>query len=286
MCNIQKETVERQLNENIDSISLLKETSCSFLYYVKGKKEYVLKKTKKESIGEEFDNHKKVYECWFGEKENLGFKIPEVYLLDTDKKFYLMEYIKNGLNLLEVLFQGKDDVGEIFRRAGECVNQYHSLATRYLTDNKESILVHNTIRQLLDRKAANKIRKCLDDFADDTYRIIFKDFTLSNIVFDQSSNVYFIDFQKIHYYAPLYYDLARFIDTGRVFSLVRKPSFFLLNFNKINRALNSFLEGYSNALDKACLKKMQYLHRAEHIQMKANMSKLDSMVLKLIYLIV
>ena len=51
MCNIQKETVERQLNENIDSISLLKETSCSFLYYVKGKKEYVLKKLRKKASG-------------------------------------------------------------------------------------------------------------------------------------------------------------------------------------------------------------------------------------------
>ena len=281
-----KNVIENLLGEQIDTISLLKETSCSLLYYVRAKRQYLLKKSKKESIHEEFDNHKRIYECWLKEKENLGFRIPEVYLLDAGKKFYLMEYIESGLNLLEALFQNKDNTNEIFKRAGECVNQYHNLATKYLSQNKESMLEHDTIKQLLDDRGANKIRKTLDDFDDDTYRIIFKDFTLSNIVLDGNNNIYFLDFQKIYYYAPFYYDLARFIDTGRVFSLVRRPLFFLLNFSKINRALNSFLDGYSDALDKTPLKKMQYLHRAEHIRMKANISKLDSMILKLIYCIV
>ena len=281
-----KNVIENLLGEQIDTISLLKETSRSLLYYVRAKRQYLLKKSKKESIRQEFDNHKRIYECWIKEKENLRFRIPEVYLLDAGKKFYLMEYIESGLNLLEALFQNKDNTNEIFKRAGECVNQYHNLVTKYLSQNKESMLDHDTIKQLLDDRGANKIRKTLDDFDDDTYRIIFKDFTLSNIVLDKDNNIYFLDFQKIYYYAPFYYDLARFIDTGRVFSLVRRPLFFLLNFSKINRALNSFLDGYSDALDKTPLKKMQYLHRAEHIRMKANISKLDSMILRLIYCIV
>ena len=283
MCNMEKAEIETRLNEQIDSITLLKETNCSFLYYTRGKREYVLKKSKEENISEEFDNHRKIYECWFREKENLRFKIPEIYFLSSDRKFYLMEYIENGISILDVLLRGKNDINELFRRAGECINQYHWLVTKYLAENKRSMLVHNTIRLILDGKAGNKIRRCLDEFGDDTYKIIFKDFTPSNIVLDQNKNVYFLDFQKIYYYAPFYYDLARFIDTGKVFSLVHKPLFFLLNSSKIDDALKSFLDGYDSRLDKACLKRMHYVHRKEHIQMKLNKNWFDSIILRIIY---
>ena len=221
-----KNQIENLLGEQIDNISLLKETSRSFLYHVKAKREYLLKKSKKESILEEFDNHKRIYECWLKEKENLRFRIPEVYLLDAGEKFYLMEYIESGLNLLEVLFQDRDNTNQIFKVAGECVNQYHNLATKYLLQDKESILKHDTVKQLLNSGLARKIRKILDGFADNTYRIIFKDFTLSNIVLDKDNNIYFLDFQKIYYYAPFYYDLARFIDTGRVLASSAGRCFF------------------------------------------------------------
>ena len=286
MHDIAKETIEKQLNEKIDSITLLKETSCSFLYHIKAKKEYVLKKSKSQSISEEFNNHKKIYECRLREKGNLDFKVPEVYFLADDEKFYVMEYIRGAGNLLEILLQNKDGAGEVFRRAGECMNQYHALTTKYLIDDKQSMLVHDTIKQLLDSKAADKVRAFLDSFGEDTYRIIFKDFTLSNIVLDDNNNIYFTDFQKIYYYAPFYYDLARFIDTGKVFALVKKPLFFLLNCGKINSILNSFLDGYNPGLDRELLKKMQWLHRAEHIQMKANRSRRDALILKLIYCII
>ena len=246
----------------------------------------MLKKSKTRSIEEDFENHKKVYELWRREKENFGFKIPEIHFLSSDKKSYLMQYIAGAVNLLEVLLGGRDDTDEIFSRAGKCVNQYHSFATKHLARNKEDMLVHNTVAQLLHGRKAHKIRRCLDGFDTDTYRIIFKDLTLSNIVLAESSDIYFLDFQKIYYYAPFYYDLARFIDTGKVFSLVRRPLFFLLNFSRINGALKNFLDGYGSEVDEAYLKRMQYMHRAEHIRMKANKSKLDSMVLKLIYSII
>jgi Ser/Thr protein kinase RdoA (MazF antagonist) len=158
--------------------------------------------------------------------------------------------------------------------------------TKHLAWNKEDMLVHDTAGQLLDGRKGRRIKRSLDEFDDDSYRIIFKDLTLSNIVLAESGDIYFLDFQKIYYYAPFYYDLARFIDTGKVFSLVRRPLFFLLNFSSINCALKSFLDGYGGGVDEARLKMMQYLHRVKHIQIKANKSKLDSLILKLIYYII
>ena len=286
MCNIEKKAIEKQLNEKIGRVVLLKETSCSFLYHVRADKQYVLKKSKAESIEKEFENHKKVYELWQREKGNFGFKVPEIYFLSSDKKSYLMQYIKGGVNLLEVLFRGRDDTNEIFGRVGRCVNQYHNFATEHLAESREDMLVHDTVRQLLNGRRARKIRRCLDEFGDDTYRIIFKDFTFSNIVLAQSGDIYFLDFQNIYYYAPFYYDLARFVDTAKVFTLVRRPFFFLFNISRINCALKSFLNGYGDGIDQACLRRMQRVHRAEHIQMKANKNKFDSIILTLIYCLI
>ncbi len=280
---VNTQQIETQLGERINTISLLKETSCSLLYCVETERKYVWKTTKQQAIEKEFDNHRKIYECQLREKDKLNFRIPQVYFLSGDRKSYLMEYIEGGTNLLDVLLQNRDDTSNVFRRTGRCLRQYHDLATKYLTKDKESILTHNTIKQLLDRRAGRKIKSCLDDFGQDSYRIIFKDFTLSNVVLDKSNNIYFLDFQNIYYYAPLYYDLARFIDTTKVFALVRRPLFFLLNRRSVSLALENFLEGYDDTLNKAQLKRMQYLHRREHIQMKANKSKPDSIILKLIY---
>ncbi len=280
---INTQQIETQLGEVINTVSLLKETSCSSLYCVETERKYIWKTSKKQSIEKEFDNHRKIYECQLREKDKLNFRIPKTYFLSSDRKSYLMEYIEGGVNLLDVLLQNRVETADVFRRTGRCLRQYHNLATKYLTKDKENILTHNTIKQLLGKGAGCKIKSCLDGFGEDSYRIIFKDFTLSNVVLDKSDNIYFLDFQNIHYYAPLYYDLARFIDTTRVFALVRRPLFFLLNCRSVNLALESFLDGYDDTLDKTRLKRMQYLHRREHIQMKANKSKLDSTILKLIY---
>jgi len=275
--------IETQLGERINTISLLKETSCSLLYCVETERKYVWKTTKQKTIEKEFDNHRKIFECRLGEKDKPGFGIPKIYFLSGDRKSYLMEYIEGGTNLLDVLLQNRADTGDLFRRTGRCLRQYHNLATKYLAKEKENILTHNTIKQLLDKRGGYKIRGCLDSFSQDSYRIIFKDFTLSNVVLDKNNNIYFLDFQNIYYYAPFYYDLARFIDTTRVFALVRRALFFLLNRRSVNLALEGFLGGYDDTLNKVQLKRMQYLHRREHIQMKANKSKLDSTILKLIY---
>jgi len=277
--------VEKKLGEAISHVTLLRETSCSFLYCLEGDKKYVLKQSKKADISHEFQNHQIIYECWAKDKENLDFKVPQVYFLSDGRDFYLMEYIDGAVNLLDVLFQHHHDRDEIFRRAGVCLRQYHGLTTRYLLEKRKSIFVHNTVEQLLNSKSAEKLKSWLNEFDEQTYRIIFKDFTFSNLALDRSGQLYFIDFQNIYYYAPFYYDLARFIDTFKVFALVRRPGFSLLNRGKIRSALESFVQGYDTKLDRGQLKTMQQFHRAEHIQMKAAKDKFGALVLRLIYCI-
>jgi hypothetical protein len=280
---MENEQIETKLGEKINTVTLIKETSCSFIYHIKTNREYVLKKTKSETIEREFDNHEKMYGLWFAEKKNLSFRIPEIFFLNEDKKAYLMEYISDGKNLLEILLQKRIDTVDVFYKTGACLNQYHGLATKYLAADRQNINEHNTIKQLLNSRLKNKVTTCLDIFSTDTYRTIFKDFSPSNIVADNKGNIYFLDFQNLHYYAPFYYDLARFIDTTKAFTLVRKPIFYMRNFPSINKALNSFLDGYGVKIDNLLLKKMQYLHRKEHIRMKANKSNLDATILRLIY---
>jgi len=277
----EKQVIETRLGEKIDSVSLLGKTSCSFLYRLKGSKEYVLKQSIKGDISHEFQNHQTIYDCWA--KESLDFRVPQVYFLSDRKDYYLMEYIDEAINLLEVMFQNRSDRDDIFHRAGTCLSQYHALTTKYLIENQKSIFLHNTVEQLLNSKYSEKMKRLIDKFDEQTYRIIFKDFTFSNLALDRSGQLYFIDFQNIYYYAPFYYDLARFIDTFKVFALVRKPVSFPFNCDRINVALESFLQGYDEKLDRQQLKTMQQFHRAEHIQMKVAKDKLGALVLKLIY---
>ncbi len=281
-----KEEIEQQLNEKILSFDLLKETDCSFLYLVAGEKRYVLKLNKKGNIGAEYDNHRRIYECWKEEKHNLTFKIPQTYFLSTDKTFYVMEYIKNGINLLEVLFQNRNDTDNLFRKTGRCLKQYHDLATKYLYENRQSFLEHNTVKQILKTHKGPMLKKILNYFDDDSYRIIFKDFKPTNVVIGEKDDLYFLDFQKIYYYAPFYYDLTRFVDAAEIFSIVKKPVFSLLNFAKIKKAMKSFLQGYEGDIDESSLKKMQIFHRQEHFQMKKNKNRLNAIVLKLLYWII
>jgi len=281
-----KALVEKELHDKIELMVLLKQTSCSVLYYLKGTKEYVLKNSRTKDINEEFNNHKEVYDCWFENRHTLEFRVPELYCLAADGSFYVMEYINDGLNLLDILLGNRPDTQEIFRRAGLCLNQYHRLMTDCVADKKQSILSHDTVSQLLTVRKGERVRQCLASFPTESYRIIFKDFTPTNVVVDAENRIYFLDFQKIYYYAPFYYDLARLIDTAHVFALVRRPRYYLSNIGRIRRVLECFLEGYGEPVEAKWLAEMQWLHRAEHVQMKANKDKFGSIVLRLIYCLI
>lgn len=277
-----REEIEKQLNEKLSSIRLLRETDCSFLFQINAKRNYVLKKSKSRDINQEFSNHKIIYRCWSEEKDNLAFKIPALIFQTADKKAYLMEYI-DGANLLDMLLKNGERTAGIFKRVGKCLCQYHRLVTKYLDEKKIDITEHPAVKRLLEGPKAEKLNSCLRLFDRDSYRILLKDFTPSNIVIHKNNDIYLVDFQTIYYSAPLYYDLARFIDTTRVFTLVRRPLYFLLGYRKLNRILDGFLEGYGKDPDPAHLRAMQRFHRAEHILSKLDNHKLDAMMLKLIY---
>jgi tRNA A-37 threonylcarbamoyl transferase component Bud32 len=277
-----REEIEKRLNEQISSISLLKETSCSLLFHIKANKEYVLKETKSQNINEEFLNHKTIYDCWAEEKQDLDFRIPALFLKTADEKAYLMEYI-DGTNLFDLLLRNSDNATDAFRLVGESLHQYHQFATRCLVANRADLQNHNSIRQILKSRRGKKFRRILNSFDNQCYRTILKDVTASNILLDKNNHIYLVDFQKIFYYAPFYYDLARFIDTTKVFCLVKKPMFYAAHYRTIQKALNNFIKGYDQSLDFSCLDKMHLLHRAEHIQMKANCSIVNAFILKLIY---
>ncbi len=273
------------MNERISSISLFRETSCSLLFRVRAGKEYVLKKAKRKNINHEFLNHKTIYHCWLDSKEKLDFKIPALFLQTADKKAYLMEYI-DGVNLLDMLLKNNDKAAEVFKLVGKCLHQYHRLATRRLAEKKIDITEHPAVKKLLEGPKAEQLKNYLSLFKQDSYRILLKDFTPSNILVHKNNDIYLVDFQNIYYSAPLYYDLARFIDTTKVFTLVRRPLHFLLRHRRLTRILDGFLEGYGEKLDPAHLRAMQRFHRAEHILSKLDNEKLDAMILKLIYCLI
>jgi hypothetical protein len=118
----------------------------------------------------------------------------------------------------------------------------------------------------------------------DRFGIIYKDFTPSNIVVDLQGTMYFLDIQDDFYRAPLAYDWARFIDTTKVFSIVRKPSM-IFSFDLVKRAVNAFLEGYGGAADEY-FQSIQFVHRTEHVHIKITKTRMRGIILKLLYMIV
>ncbi len=277
---------EKRLNEKFSEAVLLKETSCSFLYRLSGKKQYLLKKGKTEEFTDEYENHKIIYELWNAEKDYLDFKIPELYFVCDEEQFYVMEFISQGTDLQKLLQQDLDKAKNAFRRTGDCLRQYHDLTTRRLSHSKENIFDYKHMVQLFQRGYRNEIMDVFDQFEEGDYRIVHNDFKPSNVVLDSNGNIYFLDFNQIYFYAPFHYDLIRFIDTAKVFALINAPARYMFDARKINATLEVFLQGYSGNIDRTLLKKMAEVRRKEHIQMKLNYRWLDAAVLKIIYYLI
>ena len=275
--------IDTQLQERIEALSPLKETSCSRLYLARGRQTYVVKQAKKENIRQEYDNHRTVYDCWRQEADHVDFRVPETYCISEDQTYYVMAYIEGAKNLNDLLRQDLEDIRKPFAEVGVSLRQYHRVMTDHLGQDPENILSHDTMEQLLGRERAARLLADFATFNEETYRVIFKDVTASNILLGGDGRVYFIDFQHIRYWAPLYYDLARFIDTTQALTLVHRPLFFLKERHKINSVLRCFLDGYNGEFNEADLRRMQGVHRREHIQMKRKHGWLDAVVLSLIY---
>jgi hypothetical protein len=282
----QREFVHQSVGEKTERCLLINETACSWLWLISGQSKYILKINKKNNIKEEYENHKTIYDLWSQNESGLDFQIPKPYAIGNNYQEYIMDYVEEGQNLLEILFRNDHRADNIFLRTGQCLCQFHELTTRGLINAKQDLLLHNSIAKILKKKKGKKLKKLLGEFSNNTNKVIFKDFKPSNVVVDKNNKIYFLDFQKIYYYAPFYYDLARFIDTTKIFAIVKKPLFSLSNRRYINSAIQSFLIGYGDGIVLGDLKKMQKLHRSEHICMKRNINIFDSIVLKFLYWLV
>ena len=108
---------EENLDETVKESRLLMETGPSRIYLVAGKRQYILKETKRIALNNQFATHKKVFRAWYDRRDTLAFKIPEPFLLGPEGKFIFMEYI-DGDNLLKGLVSGKDNIEDIRRATG------------------------------------------------------------------------------------------------------------------------------------------------------------------------
>ena len=51
------------------------------------------------------------------------------------------------------------------------------------------------------------------------------------------TEIFFLDVQEAFYFGPFYYDLSRFIDTTKVFSIIKNPLCVLGGYNRVRRAV-------------------------------------------------
>ena len=92
-----------------------------------------------------------------------------------------------------------------------------------------------------------------------------------------------MDVQEDFYGGPFYYELARFVDTTLVFSIVRNLRQVWTCYPAARRAAAAFLAGYGNTVDETLLKSMQSVHRWEHVHIKQTVTPRRALVLKVLY---
>ncbi len=274
--------IEARFKETIEDVRLLTETKPSRLFHLCGNRHYVLKQTKRVPLQRQFNNHKTVYDQWLTRRDRLEFRIPEPLLLGPDGRFILMEYIE-GANLLTRLVTEEPGFEALFSQVGRGLRQYHDLMTGAMKEGVQDLREYEYMADLLRQPGGSVIDDCLDDFPPNTQTVLFKDFTSANVVVSEAGHIYFLDIQEAFYTGPFYYDLARFIDTAMVFSIVRKPSRMLPAMSPMRRAVQAFLTGYGTEVDCAWLKRMQGIHRKEHVYIKKTVTPLHALVLKILY---
>lgn len=279
------QNIEVGLDEDIHGHHLLTETYPSRIFVLQGQRDYLLKQTRTIPLGKQFANHKRIYDVWFPRRDELEFKIPKPYLLGPDNDYIVMEYV-NGENLLTQLIQGREDIVTLYRRTGQSLRQYHALATEAFAPMAEPLIRYGYLVELLAKRAGRQIEERLDAFPVDTHRVLFKDFTAANIAVTQTGDIYFLDLQDVFYTGPLYYDLSRFIDTTKVFSIVRNPLCLLRGYGRVREALDAFVQGYGSESDPELLTKMATIHRQEQIYIKTTKTWVRGLVLRLLFSVI
>jgi hypothetical protein len=279
------QNIEARLHETIHGHHLLTETYPSRIFVLHGQRDYLLKLTRTIPLGKQFANHKRIYDVWVDQKDSLGFRIPKPYLLGPDDDYIVMEYV-NGDNLLNQVIQGRDDIVDVYRRTGQSLRQYHTLATQAFRDMAEPLIQYGYLAELRLRRAGRHVVERLEAFSSDSQRVLFKDFTPANIAVTQAGDIYFLDLQDVFYAGPLYYDLSRFMDTTKVFSIVRNPLCLLRGYGRIRQALDAFIQGYGSEIDPEALTRMAYIHRQEQIYIKTTKTWIRGLVLRLLFTVI
>jgi len=185
---------------------------------------------------------------------------------------------------LNKLLRQREAAIELFHRTGRALCQYHELAQKAFSHEAVDLRECDSMKELLKGKKGSVVEAALNRIPPKNTGVIFKDFTPSNVVINDSGQIYFIDIQEQFYRAPLAYDWARFMDTLRIFGLVRKPSM-LRFFSLIRQAEEAFLRGYGGTRD-LYFKDIQYVHRMEHVHIKITKTPLRGVILKLLYAMV
>ncbi len=250
---------------------------------------YIIKQSLNGSIIKDYKNHELVYQIWNRVKGDVDFIIPEPLFCDVDSKYYIMEFISDANNLQDiVLNDDSTNLEDSFNRIGKVLYQYHHFMTLHLLSKREEFEGHNTLKSVLTSRKKGIFINLMNHFDESMYSIIFKDFKPSNILIDLNDKIYLIDFQNIYYYAPFYYDLARFIDSLKVFTFFKSPMFYFLNRKRINRFIECFTKGYSESkIDIKLLNDARKIHQMEHIFMKKDKGhNMKAFILEIFYSVV
>jgi len=249
------EELEENLNMEIECINLIKKTDSSSIYLLMNKNmKYILKRSLNGNIIKDYRNHEAVYKIWESCKKDINFIIPA----NLEKQF---------------------------NHVGNVLYQYHHCMTLHVLSKRKEFTEHNTLKSVLSSKKKKMFRDLLGHFDRGTYTIIFKDFKPSNVLIDKNNKIYLIDFQNIHYCAPFYYDIARFIDSLEVSTLFKSPLFYFLNRRRLNRFTECFMKGYSEStIDNGLLNDARKMHQIEHVFMKKDKGQsMKAILLKMFY---
>ena len=281
------EELEENLNMEIECINLIKKTDSYSIYLLMNKNmKYILKRSLNGNIIKDYRNHEAVYKIWESCKKDINFIIPEPFFCDIGSEWYLMEYISDADNLQDiVLNKNSANLEKQFNHVGNVLYQYHHCMTLHVLSKRKEFTEHNTLKSVLSSKKKKMFRDLLGHFDRGTYTIIFKDFKPSNVLIDKNNKIYLIDFQNIHYCAPFYYDIARFIDSLEVSTLFKSPLFYFLNRRRLNRFTECFMKGYSEStIDNGLLNDARKMHQIEHVFMKQDKGQsMKAILLKMFY---
>ena len=274
--------IEERLDEKIDDIQVLADTKPSRLFELRGRRRYVLKQTKRVPLHRQFSTQRRVFDLCRDQTEEMLFSVPEPYLLEPEGRFMLMEYVE-GDTLLNRLCRREPGVEDLFHQVGAGLQQYHRLLTARFNDVKTDLREYPFMAEVLATRHGPAIQARLARFPAESDRVLYKDITPANVVVSPSRRIYFVDVQEDFYGGPFYYDLARFVDTTLVFSIVRNPHRVWTCYPAARRAAAAFLAGYGQTVDETLLKSMQYVHRWEHVHIKRTATPCRALVLKVLY---